>query len=213
MLTRGLTGVLALAASAVLLTGCASPPPVIGEAERTRMVSTLKDGEWREVSRLYPEAVRPAVSPVRTIPDYEWATTMAACLRAAGFAVTPTDDGQGYSYSSSDGQSPLDFAVTTYSCEVAYPTVFILLSLLGPKQTSLEAAYQRGVVRPCLLLAGAPSPAPDQLALRDAPGTSSGWDPYQGLLHGAAPDATVRFFEQRCPPVPPWLQLSARAGG
>jgi hypothetical protein len=58
------------------------------------------------------------------------------------------------------------------------------------------------------LLAGAPSSTPPtRFAFVSSAFENPSWHPFQVVWESGLPDPRVRYLEQRCPPIPPWLDL------
>lgn len=204
---RGLA-VLALAASALLLAGCAGPALESPLSQKTRALirTSILDQKWSELTKDYPEALRPAVLVVHTLVDHDWPSAIVKCLRDSGFTATATDNG--YRYSSSFGQSPLEFAVAGYVCSASYPVESEVKSYLTDSQKEALYNYQRNWLRPCLLAAGAPTAAPPDRQSADSVAGLAGWSPYQVLWQSGISPGALGYFEHRCPPLPTWLDLA-----
>jgi hypothetical protein len=197
----------ALAASVLLVTGCAAQPASspLSEAQRSSIRTELLDARWQPVSEEYPEALRPSVAIAPTVPDHDWPEAVIACLRGLGFVAVQS--GGGVEYRNGLGKTPLEYAVALYACEGSIPAESAVAARLEPRQTASLYGYYLNVVRPCLLLAGAPSPAsPDRSAVESLAGLA-GWNPYQVIWTSGTPAARLDYLERRCPPVPAWLNL------
>jgi hypothetical protein len=203
-----LAAVVALAASAMLLAACTAAPdhPLIDDRERATIRSHILNDLWGPVASQYPEAIRPVVSVARTVPNHEWAQTVVDCLRGQG--ITAGVVGGGVSYLSSSGQTQLEYAVANYTCSAQYPSESAVVRLLTPALAEADYRYQVTVVRPCLLIAGAPSPASPNRELADSINSLGRWNPFQVIWAGNYPRGAVRYWEQRCPPVPVWLDVA-----
>jgi hypothetical protein len=193
---------------AAALAGCspvAARSPV-GAAELHRVRQAYLDAAWAGVTHGYPEALRPRVSETRVVSDWNWLRSRVGCLRAAGFEARMSRDGANYTLSSTVGQTSLEVAITNYNCAAQFAPVSSFSSGLPQEDYKALRSYFVGFVRPCLLAAGLPSPAPPGRAAFIS-GDSQGrfWNPYEQLWLDGLPDATIDYFEQRCPPVPAWL--------
>jgi hypothetical protein len=207
--TRGISAVVAALAVAILLSGCvqssagadASP---LSALQRAIIRNSILDSKWSQVAADYPEAIRPAVTMSPTVADHDWAPAIVKCLRSGGI-MAHTENGEPI-YGSA-GQSPLEVAVLYYSCGAGHPSESQVASHLTRAQSSALYDYYLRVVRPCLLTAGAPTPAsPDRSAVASIAGLA-GWNPYQVIWTSAMPATTQTYLEQRCPPTPAWLNL------
>jgi hypothetical protein len=200
---------MAIAASVALLTSCsAAPVPALSPSNLASIRASILDSQWSIVSGEYPEAVRPDIRVKRTVSDHDWPLIMVACLNGAGFKAFA--ESGGVSYASSQGQTPIEYAVSYYDCAAQYPALSDIVSRLDPRLAELQYEYQVNVVRPCLLLSGAPSPpSPDRSAAQGLEGLA-GWNPYQLIWLNGMSLGTVRYLEHTCPPIPPWLDLAQR---
>ncbi|MCU1525445.1 MAG: hypothetical protein JWO18_2339 [Microbacteriaceae bacterium] len=190
-----------------LLAGCAAPSvPPMSVVERDIIRTEIDDDNWSTVKVEYPEASRPDVVVKGTIDDRDWSSRMVDCLRDMGFTVNVTD---GYfSFGGNSGRPPIDYAVSTYVCRSRYPTLTQLIQYLDRRQLDKLYLYYVGTVRPCLLLAGAPSPMPPtRFAFVLSAFRNPSWHPFQVVWESGLPDPRVRYLEQRCPPIPTWLDL------
>jgi len=181
---RATAATAAVVTAITLLGGCV---PVNGESgavvftdrQRSSIRTTILDLKWSPVAAEYPEAIRPEVTMMVTVPDHDWPDAMVECLRLAGIVAHVVNGNAVYG---SAGQTPLEVAVSFYSC--------------------------LRIVRPCLLTAGAPSPAsPDRSAAVGLAGLA-GWNPYQVIWTSTITAQTQTYLEQRCPPTPTWLNLT-----
>lgn len=204
-------GVLTVTVLGALLTGCSagsSESPITSQ-QRTAIRTALLQAEWDEVKSQYPEAIRPPVQLTATVPDEVSSRPLVACLRGRGIAAT------GYSgtvvYSSSNGQTPVEVAVSFYSCRAGNPTTSLVSWYLNDLQSSALSSYYAHSVRPCLLSAGAPSPPPPRSAARTISGfpVATAWNPYLQVWASALPPAALETLEHRCPPLPAWLNLGS----
>lgn len=206
---REVVAVVAAMALTVLLSGCmtvrvgAVADPLSG-GQRAIIRSTILDSKWSQVAAEYPEAIRPAVTIAPTVADHDWAPAMVECLRSSGIQAYIENGDPIYG---SAGQSPLEVAVRYYSCEAGHPSESQVASHFTAAQSTALYNYYLRVVRPCLLTAGAPTPAsPDRSAAASVAGLA-GWNPYQVIWTSGMPATTLAYLEQRCPPTPAWLNL------
>ncbi len=193
------------------LSACSPIPesPLTAE-DRTAMRSAIVASAWRDVSAQYPEALRPEVIVSTTLSDNEWRRQLVLCLRDRGITARLAE-GQ-VTYSSSNGQPPLEVAVSFYSCTMTHPSVAVVQRYLDDAQSYALHNYYLNSVRPCLIAAGVPSPLP---RLRSAAETLSGvpvpssWDPYEIVSSSEISPVALGALEQRCPPTPAWLNLGS----
>ena len=208
MTPRGFVATLALAASAVSLGACAATPerPLIDDDQRAAVRSHILNGHWDIVASQYPEAIRPDVAVLHTVPDHEWAQAVVDCLVDHG--IRARAGGTGVHYAGSAGLTQLEYAVVNYTCSVQHPAETTVARLLGPRVVEADYRFHVDIVRPCLLIAGAPSPASPNRELADGVDGLAGWNPFQ-VIWAKYPLGTVLYWERRCPPVPDWLNLGS----
>jgi len=194
-----------LAISVVLaLAGCAAaPPPPLGDDERAMILGRVQDEAWSRVD--YPEALRPPVPAEETLADEDWIVAVIACLKNVGFDVTRR--GFEFGYRSSQGQTPLDFAVRSYVCSIKNPRLGAVAVYLDDDQLGLIYDYYAQVVRPCLLLEGQSSPVPPERGEFVDRFFLFSWHPYDDVWAAALPTDRLAAIERECPPVPAWLNL------
>ena len=207
---RATAAIAAVVTAITLLGGCV---PVNGESgavvftdrQRASIRTTILDSKWSPVAAEYPEAIRPEVATMVTVPDHDWPDAMVECLRLAGIVAHVVNGNAVYG---SAGQTPLEVAVSFYSCEAGHPAESQVASYFTPAQSAALYDYYLRIVRPCLLTAGAPSPAsPDRSAAVGLAGLA-GWNPYQVIWTSTITAQTRTYLEQRCPPTPTWLNLT-----
>jgi len=201
---------IAIASSMFILSGCSAAPAAdpLGPERRAQIRQAILDAHWAEVERNYPDGVRPQVPSVRPVSDHDQPEVFFACMRASGIPASPTDNG--FRYKSSLGQSQLEFESVRYSCEASSPSESEVMSYLSGTSRAALFDYQRKIVRPCLLSAGAKSPAPpDGGPAYYLSAALAAWSPYMEILDGGARSTAIAYLEQRCPPLPPWLDLSS----
>ncbi len=200
---------IALIAGMLLLVGCAANPPLdpLGPARRAQIRQAILDAHWAGVVRDYPDGLRPEVPTMSPVSDYDQPAVFFACMRASGIPASPSDNG--YRYNSSLGQSLLEFEAVRYVCAASSPTESEVRSYLSGSSRAALFDYQRTIVRPCLLAAGAVSSAPpDGGPAYYLSAALAEWSPYLDILRAEPRSSAVEYLERRCPPLPPWLDLS-----
>jgi hypothetical protein len=204
-----LAATLSLVAS---LSGCAAAPAVapvspLSDTERGSIRTAILNASWSDVAAQYPEAIRPPVRVQPTVADFDRSEAIVACLHSSGI-IAAVSDGT-VLYGNSTGQTQLEVAVAFYSCEASHPSQSQIAAYLNNSQSMALYNYYLSVVRPCLLTAGAPSPAsPDRSAVAGLAGLA-GWNPYQVIWTSGMPRTTIAYLERRCPPTPEWLDLGS----
>ncbi|MDQ1598463.1 MAG: hypothetical protein QOI70_1887 [Microbacteriaceae bacterium] len=192
---------------AAMLTGCATAGPShpVSERQRSEIRTSILRHDWAKVERAYPNADPPRVRFVRTVPDHDRPTVLVRCLRLNGIHSTWVDNGLPYS----PNVSPLDFARLSFTCSAQYPSESQVVSYLSSSQRKELFEYRRDTVRTCLLSIGMPSPRPPPRAAQPTEGIEPpSWHPYQVVWQRGLAPGPLSFLEQRCPPIPRWLDLA-----
>jgi hypothetical protein len=178
---------------------------VVSPQDRQRIGVEIVNSNWSRVIGEFPGTPQPVVVITRTIPDNAWAATMVDCLHERGFAAITLRDG--LTYTAPPEFSAARVAVSRYVCDSTTPTVTAVTRYLNRAQLDALYRYYVGSVRPCLLVAGAPSSRPpDWFTFVTGALSKPVWHPFD-LAWQQLPDPVIRYLEQRCPPVPPWLDL------
>jgi len=201
---------IAILAGILLLTGCADTPELdpLGPQRRAQIRQAILDDRWTEVVKDFPDALRPMVPTMRPVTDHDQPEVVLACLRASGIPASPTDNG--FRYNSSLGQSQLEFEVVGYVCRASSPAESEVVSYLSGSSRAALFDYQRTIVRPCLLSAGAQSSAPpDGGPAYYLSAALAAWSPFVEVLTGKSNSSAIAYLEQRCPPLPHWLELTS----
>lgn len=194
----------------LMLAGCAPTvaPDPLGPERRVQIRQAILDAHWAGIVGEYPDAIRPEVAIVRPVSDNDQPILYFACMRASGVPASPTDNG--FRYSSSLGQSRLEFDLTRYVCETTSPSESEVVSYLSGTSRAALFDYQRKIVRPCLLSVGARSPAPpDGGPSYYLSAALAAWSPYVDILASNPRSSAVAYLERRCPPIPSWLDLTS----
>ncbi|MCU1585174.1 MAG: hypothetical protein JWM49_1730 [Microbacteriaceae bacterium] len=192
---------------AAMLTGCATagPSDPVGERQRSQIRISILRHDWAKFERAYPTADPPPVRFMRPVPDHDRPTVLVGCLRLNGIHSTWVDNGLPYS----PNVRPLEFARLTFTCSAQYPSESQVVSYLSSSQREELFEYRRDTVRTCLLSIGMPSPRPPPGAARPTEGIElPSWHPYQRVWQRGLAPGPLSFLEQRCPPIPLWLDLA-----
>jgi hypothetical protein len=200
---------IALGSGLLLLAGCAGAPmpDPLGPQRRQQIREAILDAHWAPIQADYPDALRPEVPTMKPVSDHDQPAAVLACLRSSGIPASPSDNG--FRYNSSLGQSQLEFVVVGYVCSASLPSESEVESYLSGSSRAALFDYQRTIVRPCLLAAGATSPAPpDGGPAYYLSAALAAWSPFMQILASKPRASTVAYLEKRCPPLPSWLQLA-----
>jgi len=207
-ISRRLVATIASMAAVLVLAGCASPPPAPVSAEdRARIRSEILESQWAPIAATYPEAVRPKSTVTHTVPDFEWATDVVGCLNRLGNSAKTTDGS--FVYSSTAGETAIDYAVVGYLCTSSWVKLSDVQGRLTGRQEGDFENFEIHQVRPCLLLAGARSSSPPTDIQASGLFDLAGWSPFD-LVRAKASRAQLDYLEQRCPPIPVWMDLASR---
>jgi hypothetical protein len=200
---------LAAGSAMLLLAGCAGAPvpDPLGPQRRQQIREAILDAHWAPIVADYPDALRPTVHAMKPVSDHDQPAAVLACLRSSGIPASPTDNG--FRYNSSLGQSQLEFEAVRYVCSASSPSESEVESYLSGSSRAALFDYQRTIVRPCLLAAGAMSPAPpDGGPAYYLSAALAAWSPFMQILASKPRVGTVAYLEKRCPPLPAWLELA-----
>ena len=206
---RRVLAAIAAGSALLLVAGCAVTPvpDPLGPQRRAQIRQAILDAHWAPVVADYPDAIRPSVPTMKPVSDHDQPAAVLACLRSSGIPASPTDNG--FRYNSSLGQSQLEFEAVRYVCSASSPSESEVESYLSGSSRAALFDYQRTIVRPCLLAAGAMSQAPpDGGPPYDLSAALAAWSPYTQILASKPHSGTVAYLEKRCPPLPSWLELA-----
>lgn len=201
--------VLAVVASllSLSLSGCSSSAedPMSNEL-RSAIRQDRASAAWATVSEMYPEALRPEINVGAVLDDAAWAIATVKCFKDEGFIVVRA--GLAFQYSSSQGQSPLQFAVAQYHCTIALPSLTEVAGYLDVYQLGDLYDYYRQRVQPCLALNGVRvSTPPARGRFVDGFGSDS-WSPFAAVAGSrTAHQRRLANLREVCPPLPGWLHL------
>lgn len=194
-------------ACVALLAGCA-PTAVdpMNDQLRSAIRQDRADRAWDTVREQYPEALRPQITVGPVLDDMAWATATQKCFKDEGFIVVR--DGTTFQYSSSQGQSPLQFAVAQYHCAIAEPSLSELAGYLDVNQLGALYDYYLERVQPCLALSGVTTSTPPSREQFEAGYGSTSWTPFLAVTKAKKTDVDhLTVLERACPPLPEWLHL------
>lgn len=188
-------------AGTVFLTGCSEASQPVSDAERASIRSVLLDQAWKPLATEYPEAIRPRVPVVRTVPDHDWAADVVVCLRERGYIAFASANN--FRYDAFPGETALEFAVEGYICTASFAKQSAVFARLSENQQAAFDRFQVGQVQPCLHLAGALTSPPPSARLTGL----AGWSPYDEVWASRPSPRALSYLQRRCPPVPQWMNL------
>ena len=191
-MTARLVG-LALAASVLLLAGCATATPIpagLTDDEAKAIVAQQLGG-----SRF--DRDMPPVPVIAFTTMDSWSSMQVTCLRAAG--INAEEISGGYSVRG-ERYVGADFELAQFTCDSQYPVDPRLQGYLSDAQADYVYDYLTERVAPCLELLGYPvvPSAPDHASFVDALPTAL-WTPYLAIKATPAEWATINA---KCPPIP-----------
>lgn len=196
---------LALAASVLLLAGCATAtpiPPGITDAEAEEVVAENLAEQWTSIYHGQAGEMPRVERVAFTTPD-TWSSAQVSCLVAAG--IDAAEVSGGFSVSG-DGSVPEDqIRNSQFTCLAEYPVDPRSLGYLSAPQALYAYDYFTQRLAPCLHLLGYRTPlAPDRLAYAGQLRAGIVWTPY-ALGAGPPLEATPEQWEiinAKCPPLP-----------
>ena len=191
-MTARLVG-LALAASVLLLAGCATATPIpagLTDDEAKAIVAQQLGG-----SR-FDNDMPPVPVIAFTSPD-NWASTQVTCLRAEGINVEEISGGYAVR---GDDETADGVGRAQFTCDSQYPVDPRLQGYMSDAQADYVYDYLTERVAPCLELLGYPvvPSAPDHASFVNALPTAL-WTPYLAIKATPAEWATINA---KCPPIP-----------
>jgi hypothetical protein len=201
-----ITNLLALAIG-VTPAGCtaAGPSDPVGDNQRSQIRESILRDDWARIARANPNAHPPAVPFMHTVTDYDRPAILVECLRRKGVNSAWLEDGIRFN----PYVGPLEFERLSFGCSARYPSESEVVPYLLSSQRAQLFRYRRDMVRTCLLSVGVRSPAPPSGSAQPTNGTRlSSWNPYQDVWKRGLNPGPLSYLEQRCPPIPPWLDLS-----
>lgn len=188
----------ALAASVLLLAGCASAPampePLSPAVIKGQMADTAQ--QWWQA--MFPSVPQPAVDPVEYLPRDEAMPKIVGCLKSAGIEGLLFGPDESWIYLGNDPDVVDEVNRTYYVCAQQYPLSFDDEIFLSAEQREWIYHYERERLVPCLQLLGY------SLANRTGeylPGTDDSWTPYYEMYPTPAGSDWERI-DLRCPPSP-----------
>lgn len=188
----------ALAASVLLLGGCATAPAMpapLSPAEiKGRMASTAQ--QWWQA--MFPSEPQPAVDPLAYLPRDEASAKIVGCLKAADIEGLLFGPDESWIYLGSDPDAADEVNRTYYVCAQQYPLSFDDEIFLSDEQREWIYDYQRERLVPCLQLLGY-SVANRSTAYE--PVVDDSWAPYYEMYPTPAGSDWERI-DLRCPPSP-----------
>jgi hypothetical protein len=189
-----------LAASALLLAGCAPAPQMpapITPAEAKQRVDDNNRAWW---NAMFPDEPMPVVEPIEYLKPNSRGTEITDCITKAGIGgLDPGPDGS----FSPDGRELQDLANRVqFICSLQYPYDISEPSKMGylsEEELAWNWAYNRERLVPCLRLLGYTinEPGGDYVE-----GSGNLWLPYFDMTPVPASDSEWASIDLRCPPSP-----------
>ena len=192
MTASRLTGAVAVvAASIVLLSGCAEPrhaPPSGLSAEEFAEYNDYVGQRMWQFTGL-PESLRPEVTPEIVEPD-EWTERLGACDDMAAVATAAGEQAA---------------IISEYECRMSYQLTPGVLSLLNEAQLDYLYDYYQRTLVPCLRIRGVE--VPEVLTRDEAVDVGRfgayPWNPYGAMSDFTRDDVRDSATWAACPPFPP----------
>jgi hypothetical protein len=195
--------VFAVAASLILLTGCATTAPVpvsLSAAQRSRATRDDLDERWSAVTDGAPTFLEPKVAVIRYRTFRDGNATIVACLQKSGYPMATVNE-SGMVDPALTPPEAFPFIVARFTCEARYPEDPIELGYMTSDQERYLYDYWKLRAVPCLRAQGA---VVSDLPPIEIPGVASPpvvkLNPFLDLKAPAG--ASVGLLEARCPPFP-----------
>jgi hypothetical protein len=220
---------LALAASMLLLAGCASaaaPPPGLTDDQLDALTQRDLDGRWDALRMPIP---KPEVQRVQYTTSDNWSMTQVACLIDQGLDAHEVSGGfavDGFQPGNAAASDPYAISVAMWTCLAEYPRDVRSSGYLSDAQVLYMYDYFADRLAPCLRLLGYhPAPAPDRAGYVADVRSGLYWSPYYAdPLHPIVSEvADWDRIDLQCPPLPDdpywayrplaWMHTSAEGSG
>lgn len=157
---------LALAASLLLLAGCAAAPagqpPSLTDAGLAALSKADSDARWQAL-RLPSTYQEPVVPVVAYTTGDTWSITQVQCLSDAGLAAREVSGGfavDGFRIGAPQGNTPFSVAIAMWQCQAQYPRDVRLSGYITDEQVLYMYDFFTKRLAPCLALQGYDVPAP-----------------------------------------------------
>ena len=189
---RMVSGVVAvLAASVVLLSGCAehrhAPPSGLSAEEFAQYHDYLGQRMWQGTG--LPESLRPEITPEIVEPE-EWTDRLGSCDDMAATAMAAGEQAA---------------IISEYSCRMRYQLTPGVLTLLNEAQLDYLYDYYKDTLVPCLRIRGVE--VPEVLTREEAVDVGRfgayPWNPYAAMGDFTRDDVRDSTTWSACPPFPP----------
>lgn len=198
--------VVGLAASVLLLAGCATPapiPPGATDAEAERVVAEQLVHYWSALGLGQSQNGRVVATRIAFTTADSWASQQVTCLVAAGLDAREVSGG--FAIDSNGALSQADGIDAQLTCLAQYPVDPRVDGFLSDAQALYMYDYFTQRLAPCLELLGYDiPPAPDRNSYVHLLRVGVPWTPYEGADSG--PIATTpeqwQVINAKCPALP-----------
>lgn len=202
---------LALAASTLLLVGCAAapsgPPPGLDDAGLAALSQAASDARWTAL-RLPSTIDEPAVSVVAYTSGDTWSITQVQCLTNAGLAAREVSGGftvDGYRIGSPQSNNPFAVSIAIWTCQAQFPRDVRLSGYITDDQVLYMYDFFTKRLAPCLALHGYDiPPAPARDGYLETVRRGIYWNPYYTATGHPIVSAQEQFdaLDLQCPGPP-----------
>ena len=199
---------IALAASLLLLAGCAAvpagSPPGLTDADLAALSKADSDARWQQL-HLPDTIAEPDVPVVSYTSGDTWSITQVQCLDEAGLAAREVSGGfavDGYAQGDPQGPTPFAVAIAMWTCQAQFPRDVRLSGYITDAQVHYLYDYFTTRLAPCFALLGYDvPPAPAPLSYLGAVRSGVYWNPYYTAAGKAivATQADMDRLDLQCP--------------
>lgn len=198
------SAMLAVAASVLLLAGCATAPPMpapMTQAEAEELVDASNLMRWNQ---MFPGELMPQIEPVKTLEAGASWTEITDCLRATNIeGVTFNSDGSSNRTVASTPEREHAVNVAQFVCQLKYPVDLSDPAKLGfftDDELKWIWNYNRTRLIPCLQQLG--FSIPSSFLDEYVDGSSAYSVPYFDMTPVPASEEEWARIDLRCPPSP-----------
>lgn len=201
----------AIAASILLLAGCAAapakPPPGLTDTELAALSRAQSDARW-DALRLPSAYQEPEVTVVSYTTGDTWSITQVQCLNKAGLAAREVSGGfavDAYRIGAPQGDTPFAVAIAIWTCQARFPRDVRLSGYLTDDQVLYMYDFFTKRLAPCLALQGYEvAQAPPRDSYLEMVRRGVYWNPYYSRTehpHGST-QKQLDTPDLRCAPLP-----------
>jgi hypothetical protein len=206
---------------ALILSGCTSAPGHHDHGTTSNPTSSSSLGSFDELSADEKAEVEaqlsqaaenslltdpPETEIVRLVSLADWPQTMVSCMTDAGFTVTVTPNGNGWTGEYGPDQEEA-YNLASYICSAQFPIHPSQTGELSAEQKQKVYAYVSDTLVPCLKAEGYQTPGlPTEATFLAGFDDAPPWNPYTQIYATVTSSSELDRLEGLCPPnTPPQL--------